>query len=184
MQHTQPLITPHPPAGQEDHVAGLLGAMEERLGFVPDALRLYSFSPPLLETFIGNVSYFNGGANLDPRLMTMIRYLVSYQADCSYCIDLNETFLTGMGIPLDDVRAAREDVDAAPLPPRERLLLKLALKSVNDPDGVDEADLEAARAAGWTDRDVFDVVVQANNNSAFNNILRAFKIEHQGAFAS
>lgn len=184
MQQQQPLITPRAPAGEEAKVADLLGAMEARLGFVPDALRLYSISPPLLETFIGNVSYFNGGSALDPRLTAMVRYLVSHRADCSYCIDLNETFLVGMGADLDAVRAARQDVDAAPLPARERVLLKLALKSVDDPDGIGEADLAAARAVGWSDRDIFDVVVQAANNRGFNNILRVFKIEHQGAFAA
>lgn len=184
MQTQHALITPHAPAGQEDKVAGLLGAMEQHLGFVPDGLRLYSLSPPLLETFIGNISYFNGGSSLDPRLMAMIRYLVSYRADCSYCIDLNETFLTGMGVDLDEVRTARADVDAAPLPPAEKVLLKLALQSVENPDAVDAGVLAAARDAGWSDRDIFDVVVQASNNRAFNNVLRTFNIEHQGAFAA
>ena len=184
MQHNQPLITPHAPVGQEDHVAGMLGAMEAHLGFVPDGLRLYSFSPPLLETFIGNVSYFNGGTSLDPRLMAMIRYLVSYRAKCGFCIDLNETFLSNMGVDLDLARASRDNVDAAPLPARERILLKLALKSVSDPEDICATDLDAARAEGWTDRDIFDVVVQAANNRAFNNVLRTFKIEHQGAFAA
>lgn len=184
MSHAHPLITPKAPAGEEQKVSGMLGAMEQHLGFIPDGLRLYSFSPPLLENFIGNISYFNGGGSLDPRLMTMIRYLVSYQADCSYCVDLNETFLTGMGIALDTVRATRDNIDAAPLPVRELLLLKFALKSVNEPDNIASADLALLHDEGWSDRDIFDVVVQAANNRAFNNVLRTFKIEHQGAFAA
>lgn len=184
MTVTPALIQPKAPAGEEQKVAGLLGAMEQRLGFVPDGLRLYSFSPPLLENFIGNISYFNGGSGLDPRLMSMIRYLVSWQAECRYCIDLNETFLTNMGVDLDAVRAARDNVDAAPLPMRELLLLKFALQSVNAPDSIGPADLALLRDEGWSDRDIFDVVVQAANNRAFNNVLRTFNIEHQGAFAA
>lgn len=184
MQHTQPLVTPHAPIGQEDQVAGMLGTMEAHLGFVPDGLRLYSFSPPLLEHFLGNVSYFNGGSNLDPKLLTMIRYLVSYRADCSFCIDMNETFLVSMGMDLDTVRASRDNLDSIPLPARELILLKLALRSVETPEHISASDLDAARAADWTDRDIFDVVVQAANNRAFNNVLRTFKIEHQGSFAS
>ncbi len=183
MSNNHALIQPKAPAGEEEKVAGMLGAMEQHLGFLPDGLKLYSFSPPLLETFIGNISYFNSGSRLDPRLMAMIRYLVSWQANCSYCIDLNETFLAGMGVDLAAVRAARNNVDAAPLPLRELQLLKFALRSVNDPDHISDTDLALLRDEGWTDRDIFDVVVQAANNRAFNNILRTFKIEHQGAFA-
>lgn len=183
MPSTQALIQPHPPAGEEHKVNGLLDAMAEQLGFVPDGLRLYSFSPPLLETFIGNIRYFNGGDRLDPRLMAMIRYLVSCAADCSYCIDLNETLLAGMGVDLAAVRAARDDLDAAPLPVREVLLLRFALRALREPETITASDISTLHDEGWSDRDLFDAVVQGANTSAFNQVLRAFRIEHQGALA-
>ena len=73
--------------------------------------------------------------------------------------------------------------EAAPIEEKERPLLRLALKAVNAPEDVGEADLAVARAQGWSDRDIFDAVVQAANNRAFNFVLRTFKVEHQGAFA-
>jgi len=59
--HVKPLLNPIPPAGQENRVEAVYQAIQNHIGFVPDGLRLYSFSPPLLETFVGNVSYFNSG---------------------------------------------------------------------------------------------------------------------------
>ena len=84
---------------------------------------------------------------------------------------------------LDVARAARANPEAAPIEDKERPLLRLALKAVNAPEDVGEADLDPARAQGWSDRDIFDAVVQAANNRAFNFVLRTFKVEHQGAFA-
>lgn len=179
----QPLIVPQIPAGEEARVAGILDAIQRRIGFVPDGLRLYSLSPALLESFVGNVAYFNGGSRLRPMLTAMIRYLVSWQSKCSFCIDMNEGFLTNMGLDLDEIRAARANPDAAPLPPEEKELLKIALKAVEHPDSVTLADVVKARTQGWQDRDIFDAVVQAANNRAFNLVLRTFNIEHQGAFA-
>lgn len=179
----QPLISPVVPTGEEDRVAGVLAAVEEHIGFVPDGLRLYSFSPPLLETFVGNITYFNGGTELAPALMAMIRYLVSWQAECHYCIDLNEGFLVNMGLDIDEVRAARAHPETAPLAENEIPLLLLALKSVNSPEKVNEQDIASVRKIGWSDRDIFDVVVQAANNRSFNLILSTFKLEHQGAYA-
>lgn len=178
-----PLIYPVAPSGEEERVAGILGAVESHIGFIPDGLRLFSFSPPLLETFAGNISYFNGGTELSPLLMTMIRYLSSWQSQCHYCIDLNEGFLINMGLDLDIIRAARSNPEAAPVDKNEIPLLMLALKSVNTPDEVCDQDIKEVRANGWSDRNIFDAVVQAANNRAFSLVLRAFNVEHQGAFA-
>ncbi len=178
-----PLLHPCPPAGEESRVDAVLKAIEQKLGFVPDGLKLYSFSPPLLENFVGNVGYFNSGERLSPSLMAMIRYLVSWNSKCQFCIDMNEGFLTNMGIDLDQVRAARINPEAAPVQEKERPLLRIALKSVLDPDNVDMADVEAARGTGWSERDIFDAVAQAASNRAFSQVLRTFNVEHQGAFA-
>ena len=180
----QPLIYPNVPAGEEERVEQIFSNIEKHAGFVPDGLRLYSISPPLLETFVGNVGYFTmGGTSLPPTLTAMIRYQISWNAGCDYCIDLNEGFLVNLGIELDDVRASRDKPDAAPLSPKEITLLKLAIKAIDAPAYVTKADLDKARTAGWSDREIFDAVAQAANNRAFNYILRTFNLEHQGAYS-
>jgi alkylhydroperoxidase family enzyme len=182
-QIVTPLLNPQPPHGEEARVEAVFDAIQKHIGFVPDALRLYSFSPPLLESAVGNISYFNSGERIPPSLMAMIRYLVSWEAKCNFCIDLNEGFLSNMGMSLDAVRAARSHPESAPIPAKEMPLLLLALKSVNDPDRVSEKDIQAARAQGWSDRDIFDGVAQAASMRALNFVLRTFKVEAQGAFA-
>lgn len=181
--NNKPLITPHAPAGEEGRVNSVFDAIKQHIGFVPDGVRLYSFSPALLENFVGNISYFNSGERLTPSLMAMIRYLVSWESKCHFCINMNEGFLTNMGLDLDAIRAARNNPEAAPLPAKEKPLLMLALKSVNDPESVNDQDIQAAKAQGWSDRDIFDVVAQAASNRAFNYVLRTFNVESQGAFS-
>ena len=84
---------------------------------------------------------------------------------------------------LDDIRASRDNPDAAAMSEKDKTLLKLAIKSVESPADVNEMDMEAARKQGWSDRAIFDAVVQAAYNRAFNYILHTFKIQHQGAFS-
>jgi alkylhydroperoxidase family enzyme len=179
----RPLIAPVPPAGEEDRVTQVFDAVAQQIGFVPDGLRLYGISPPLLEAFVANVGYFRGGTSLSPTLTAMIRYLGSWRAGCQFCVDLNEALLTDLGADLDVLRAARDDAGLAPVEERERPLLRLALKAQDAPHEVTREDLDAARAQGFSDREAFDAVVQAANNRAFNLVLRTFNVEHQGAFA-
>jgi len=178
-----PLLIPQAPEGEQERVEAIFNGIEAHIGFIPDGLKLYSFSPPLLESFVGNISYFNGQTSLAPSLMAMIRYHVSWQAECQFCIDMNEGFLANMGIDLDEVRASRDNPEKSPLGKNEIVLLSLALKSVNTPEEVNAEDMESARTAGWSDREIFDAVAQAASNRAFNTVLRTFKIEHQGVLA-
>ena len=77
----------------------------------------------------------------------------------------------------DCILAFLEDADLD----EERI--KLAVRAVDEPEGISEADMDCVRQAGWSDREIFDAVAQAASNRSFNTILRTFKVEHQGAFA-
>lgn len=178
----QALLTPVAPAGDEQRVEAILEMARQHLGFIPDGLRLYSLSPTLLETFFTNVGYFRAGTRLSPVLTTMIRYLISSKSECRFCIDMNEGFLDQMGVDIDTARAARTNPALAPVAENERVLLDIALRTVIDPDSVNQADIDAAHAEGWSDHDIFDAAAQASNNRAFNYLLRTFKIEQQGVF--
>ena len=182
-QLEKPLIIPQAPVGEEGRVDAVFSAVKQHMGFIPDGLRLYSLSPALLETFVANISYFNCGERIPATLMTMIRYLVSSESKCNFCIDFNEGLLTSMGLDLASIRAARNNAELAPIAAKEKPLLMIALKSVNNPESVSANDIQTAKAQGWSDRDIFDVVAQAASNRAFSYVLRTFKIESQGAFA-
>ncbi len=182
MTTTAALLNPTPPQDQQLRVDAVFGMAEEMLGFVPAGMRLYGVSPPLLETFAGTVAYFRSGTALSPRLTAMIRYLVSERVDCRFCIDLNEGMLAGMGEDLAQVRAARVDIGQAPVDERERPLLQLALHAVTHPERDAAALVAVARDAGWQERDIFDAVLQAASNRAFNLVLKTFNIETQDAF--
>lgn len=182
MSATHPLIQPTPPAEDQAKVQAIFQAVESKMGFLPDAVRLYAISPPLLEAFLAGVGYFHGGTKLSPQLTAMIRYLVSSSAQCRFCIDLNEGWLIQMGMDLDRLRAARDNPALAPLPPPELTLLRLALTAVEDQDRVTPELIEEAKSAGFGEREVFDAVVQAANNRALNIVLRSFKVETQGGF--
>ena len=182
MSNNKALLNPTPPTGEEQRVDAVFGMAKEMIGYVPAGMRLYGISPPLLELFGGTVAYFRSGTALSPQLTTMIRYLGSERARCQFCIDMNESFLSKMGTDLDAARAARDDIEQAPLEDREIPLLKLAMHAVTDPDQDAAPLIDEARAAGWGDRELFDAVLQAASNRAFNFVLKTFNVETQEAF--
>jgi len=180
---TTALINPTVNSEDQAKVKAIFDQVEAQMGFVPDGLKLYSISPPLLESFVGNVGYFMTHKTLSPELLAMIRYLISNDAHCRFCIDFNASLLINkLGKSQDQLNAATENPDNSPLTSNEIILLKIALASIENPEKVTKEDLDKARAAGYSDRDLFDAVAIAANNKAFTHLLRTFKVEQQGVF--
>ncbi len=177
------LIDPVIPEKEQRLADKIFSGVEDRLGYVPDGLRLYGISPPLLQSFAGAVGYFMEHERISQKLLCFIRYLVSSDANCRFCIDFNQGLLLSLGVTEQELQDARNNPRAAPLDERERELLDIALTAVDDPEKIDAGRVDAARALGCSDRDVFEVVYVAANNRAFTTVLRTFNLEHQGAFA-
>ena len=86
-------VNPVIPESDQELVSNIFGGVEEHLGFVPAGLRLYGISPPLLQSFVGTVGYFMGYERLSQKLLAFVRYLVSSDANCHFCIDFNGAIL-------------------------------------------------------------------------------------------
>lgn len=183
MEQQTPLLQPTPPVAEQGRVAAIFHTIEQRMGEVPDGVRLYGLSPHLLENFISSVGYFMEHPTLSHRLLGFVRYLASDAVHCKFCIDYNQAFLLSLGVDLADIEATRTNSDAAPLEERERPMLALALKAVDNPETVDSRDIAAAHAKGWSDSDIFDVVAAVAMNRSFTTMLKAFNVDSQGVFA-
>lgn len=179
------IINPQPPAGDEEKVAAIMKQIEENMGFVPDGLRLLGVSPVLLENMMGNVAYFMVHEELSQDLLWTIRYLNSEEVSCDFCISFTGGMLmNNLGKTADELQAAKDNPENASLTNNEKILLKIALASCDNPEKVSAEDLQKAREAGYSERNIFDAVAAAVNNRAFTHLLRTFKVDElQGSFS-
>jgi len=172
------LIQTTAPEQAEGRLAELYAEIRGVFGFVPNAFRLYSSSPELLEAQWRQTAYFMRHPRLSFPLLACTRMLVSQANHCDYCIDLNAAFLIERaGFTAEQVAAAKRDPTQTPLPERDLAMLLFALKAVTTPLEVGAADLDALRALGWSDGDILDAVTHAARNQAVDQIFNTFKIE-------
>ena len=80
-----------------------------------------------------------------------------------------------MDVNLDQVRRGTEWYWTSPLGRKRNTIT--AFGSVDLDKETQAEEVQVARDVGWNDREVFDSVVQATANRAFNHVLRTFKIE-------
>ena len=146
---------------EEDAPEGVQALYEkanEKLGFVPNVLRVYALRPRHLElwnTFYDDL--MRGESALTRQQREMIAVVVSTVNRCHYCMVSHSAFLRKLtGDPLL-VEQLRTNYAYADIAPRERAMLDFAVKLTERSSACTEEDVEALREVGWTDEDVMDI---------------------------
>jgi uncharacterized peroxidase-related enzyme len=130
----------------------------EKLGFVPNVLRVYAIRPRHLRLW--NEFYdelMRGDSGLTKSQREMIAVVVSAANRCHYCIVSHSAALRKLtGDPIL-VEQLQTNYAFAKVEPKEREMLDFAVKLTEQSHRCTERDVETLREAGWTDEDIMDI---------------------------
>lgn len=150
----------HVPAEEDvpGEVKELWAAPLEKLGFVPNVLRVFALRPGHLVRWWSHYDeLMRGESGLTKAEREMIAVVVSAANRCHYCVVSHSAALrklTGDPILADQLATGHK---VAPLEPRQRAMLDFALKLTEESHRCSEDDVDALRQAGWTDEEIFDI---------------------------
>jgi uncharacterized peroxidase-related enzyme len=166
---TPPTIESSPAAAQP-----LLEAVKKQLGSVPNMFRLIANSPAALEGYLG-LNGALGKGQLDARTRERIALAVAEWNGCDYCLSAH-SYLGKNLARLDDAEmtANREgsssDAKAA-------AALQFAGKVLATRGHVSAADLDAVKAAGYSDAQVLEIVLHVALNTLTNYVNEVAKTD-------
>ena len=139
-------------------VAKLFDKASEKLGFIPNVLRVYALRPRHLELWDAFYDdLMRGESGLTKPQREMIAVVVSTVNRCHYCMVSHGAALRKLtGDPIL-VEQLRTNYKYAELEPREQAMLDFAVKLTEQSSSCSEDDVEALREAGWSDEDIMDI---------------------------
>jgi uncharacterized peroxidase-related enzyme len=151
----------------------LLDAVEKQLGVVPNLFRLVSLSPAALQGFLG----LNGalGKALDVKTRERIALAVAQINGCDYCLSahtylgLNLAKIDGAEIALNR-KGTSSDAKAS-------AAVAFATKIAKERGNVDDADVRAVKAAGYTDAQLVEIVAVVAENFFTNFVNKVAQTE-------
>jgi uncharacterized peroxidase-related enzyme len=158
-----PVIALSPPAAElSPAMAAYFNKCEEKLGFVPNVLKAYAFDMAKLEAFVAMYNdLMLAPSGLSKLEREMIAVAVSAQNRCYYCLVAHGAAVRQLsGDPIlgewmvTNYRAAR-------LSKRHRAMLDFAVKLTAEPWTIEDADRQAVRRAGFSERDIWDIAAVA-----------------------
>jgi uncharacterized peroxidase-related enzyme len=175
------------PAPLTPEIAAYFDKCEEKLGFIPNVLKAYSFDMAKLAGFVAMYNdLMLAPSGLSKLEREMIAVAVSAYNQCYYCLVAHGASVRQLSgdpvlgeLMVMNYRAAR-------LSRRERAMLDFAVKLTAEPWLVEEDDRESLRRAGFSDRDIWDIGAVASffnmtNRMAFATDMRPNSVYHAQA---
>jgi uncharacterized peroxidase-related enzyme len=147
---------------------------EEKLGFVPNVLKAYTFDMAKLSAFVAMYNdlmlALSGLSKLERE---MIAVAVSAHNRCYYCLVAHGAAVRQLSgdPPLGELMAM--NYRAARLSQRERAMLDFAVKLTAEPWLIEQDDRARLRRAGFSDRDIWDIAAVAGFFNMTNRVASA-----------
>jgi len=171
------------PARLSPSMTAFFKLCEEKLGFVPNVMKAFSFDMAKLEAF---VAYRNdlmlGGSGLSTLEREMIATAVSAQNHCFYCLAVHGASVRQLSGDSVFGELMAMNYRAARLSKRQRAMLDFAVKLTVEPWTIEEGDRARLRGAGFSDRDVWDIAAVAAFYNMTNRLASATDMRPNGAY--
>lgn len=145
----------------------LLDAVKKQLGVVPNLMKLVGNSPAALEGYLSLNGALNKGA-LDAKTRERIALAIAEFNGCSYCLSAH-TYLGKNVAKLDDAEiSANRNGNSSD--PKAAAAVHFAIRVALERGHIEDADLNAVKAAGYTQAEIVEIVLHVALNTLTNYI--------------
>lgn len=146
----------------------------EKLGMVPNVLLAYSFNEEKLNAFTAMYNdLMLADSGLSKLEREMIAVAVSAVNRCYYCLTAHGAAVRQLSGDPELGELMVMNYRVADLSPRHRAMLDFAVKLTERPHEILEADRQALRDAGFSDRDIWDIASVAAFFNMTNRVAAA-----------
>jgi uncharacterized peroxidase-related enzyme len=171
-------LDPGPQDRLEPEITEYFAKCEEKLGFVPNVFHAYAFDNAKLKAFmLMSDDLMLGESGLSKAEREMIAVAVSAVNHCHYCLTSHGAALRQRAKDPELGELIAQNYRAADLDRRQKAMLDFATKLTEAPHKIEEADREALRRAGFSDRDIWDIAAVASFYNMSNRMAAAIDMQ-------
>jgi uncharacterized peroxidase-related enzyme len=163
-----------PMAELSDSTKAYFAKCEEKLGMVPNVLLSYAFDEKKLRAFTDTYhDLMLGDSGLSKLEREMIAVAVSSINHCYYCLTAHGAAVRQLSGDAAFGEMMAMNWRAADLSARQKAMLEFAVKLTEEPAKIVEADRQALRDAGFSNRDIWDIASTAAFFNMSNRVAAA-----------
>ena len=168
-----------------DRQTAYFNTCEEKLGFIPNVLQAYAFSPAKLQAFADMYNdLMLADCGLSKLEREMIAVVVSSVNHCYYCLVAHGAAVRQLSGNPELGEQMVMNYRTADLSPRQRAMLDFAWLLTKAPETIDESHRQALRDDGFSDRDIWDIASVVGFFNMSNRIAAASDMQPNAEYHS
>src|SRR5262245_28931477 len=169
-----------PPSEARGAVREMYEEVRERFGYVPNWAQAFSLRPEVRDGWAGLLKSIQ--SNLPVRSYELATLAAARALRNSYCSLAHGSVLADKVFDPATVTAIATGTDASTLTAGERAMMAFAEKVALGADGITAADVDALRAHGYRDEEIFDFAAAAAARCFFSKLVDALGAQPDSAF--
>ena len=138
-------------------------------GHVMNLNRAWAWRPDVAEAFLALRTQLTSNSSLSPRELAVLVCSMASRLGDSYC-SLAWGKILAAASDGPTAAAVLRNTGEAELSPREKALAQWASQAVQDPNGTAAHDVDSLRAAGLSDKEIFEATVFVAFRLAFSTV--------------
>lgn len=151
----------------------IFASLQKALGTVPNMTKVMANSPAVLQAYVG-FSGALGHSKLSAQIREQIALLTAESNACNYCLSAHSVLGKLAGLNQAQIDGARR---AEAADPKTSAALTFAQAVLDRRGGIGESDVKRARAAGFSDGEIAEIVASVAINVFTNFFNRAFDVD-------
>lgn len=159
-----PRLNPVDPATAPPAAAEILADVKKTIGMVPNIMATMAHSPASLKAYL-DFGGTLGGASLSGKVREQIAVTVAGANGCEYCASAHTLLGKKQGVGDDEIA---RNLDADSSDPKTKAALAFSRALVVKRGWASDEDLQAVRAAGYTDAEIVEIIATVAINTFTN----------------
>ena len=158
-------------------VATVYEMMQQRVGFIPNVVKLHTASPDLFEKFMSLVGHYTDHPSLDPVMVSYVRYLISSIENTTYCMKLQTAVLKNYNVTGEELSVAGRDYHEIALDPKRKELVLFVMDMMYGKPGNTQKRIIQLKDLGWAEKDIYEMSMLGAIQKGVVQLIKTFEIQ-------
>ena len=144
----------------------LFNAVQKKLGFIPNLIKVFGNSPATLQTYL-SLGELTASGNFTNKFREQLALSIAEENDCNYCLSAHTAIGKMNGLSEEEIEASRK---AEATDKKQQAGLQFAQSVTKNKGKVSAEELKTVKEAGYTGEDILEIVLNVVSNTLTNYV--------------
>ncbi|CAM1341539.1 carboxymuconolactone decarboxylase family protein [Tenacibaculum amylolyticum] len=144
----------------------LFDAVQQKLGFIPNLIKVFGNSPATLQSYL-TLGELTGSGNFSNKFREQLALAIAEENNCNYCLSAHTAIGKMNGLTEEQTEENRQGRSSDA---KVEAGLAFAQSVTRNRGQVSTEEIEAAKAAGYSDSDILEIVLNVVSNTLTNYV--------------